>query len=47
MPLKELGLTEESLSSRLRESSLSVGKFVRFDPIDFHVLMEIKAAVNK
>ena len=29
-----LGETEESLSSRLRDSSLSVGKFVRFDPIE-------------
>ena len=43
---KELGLTEESLSSRLRRSSLSIGKFVRFDSIDFYVLMEIILPIN-
>ena len=31
---RELGQTEELLSSRLRERSLSAGKFVIFDPIE-------------
>ena len=43
---RELGQTEELLSSRLRDSSLSVGKFVRFDPIDFNILMEIMLPIN-